>query len=104
MGKLINQKCGEPECCFYHGKLANKLLNEKLLFPEEGLISAGEFVVNNNLQIEKVTNQSGHFWPPGFSNNNFLRLISFKITNEITVKNNVWGFPEVENVVKSRIA
>ena len=107
MDSLKGESCGsynDPACCFYHGKLANKLLDEGLLSPNEGLIAAGEFVVDDNLRIIKVTNQSGHFQPPGFSNDNFLRLISFYIKVKIQVENNKWGHGSVIQDVESRIA
>ena len=75
------------KCCFYHGKLASKLVLEKII-DKPIFQSGGEFVLNPKFphKIISVANQSGHFHPPDFSNTNFTTELSKKINNDLIIK------------------
>ena len=98
---LRDKSCADDtECCLYHGKLVQLLLDHGVADPDKGLLSAGEFVVNRNARLVSVSNQSGHFFPPNVSNDNFVSAVSSRLSRSSRILVRDWesGTPSERRV------
>ena len=98
---LRDKSCADDtECCLYHGKLVKLLLDHGVANPDKGLLSAGEFVVDRNAHLVSVSNQSGHFFPPNVSNDNFVSVVSLRLSRPSRILVRDWesGMPSERRV------
>ena len=81
---LLNKTClTTPDCCLYHGRLVQLLLDKNVIKKEDGILCAGKIKLDKDTyKIKIISNKSGHFMPKPIYLQSVLFILKQKIEND----------------------